>query len=174
MASCTVSPPEGRWPIACRGVDDPLFRSGVVLAGANTWLAGGSPPAEAENGLLGAAELMALDLDGTELAVLSVCDTGRGEPSRSEGVFGLRRAFALSGARTIVMSLWKVPDDDTRELMERFYDGLLGEPPLARVDALRCAQRALAKQRPDQPFRWGAFICQGDPSPIGPAPTIAA
>jgi tetratricopeptide (TPR) repeat protein len=139
-------------------LDDPMLRSGVALAGANEG-----------DGLLTAADLAGLDLDATELVVLSACDTGRGDPSRSEGVFGLRRAFALSGARTVVISLWKVPDDDTRELMELFYDALF-EPGLPRAEALRQAQRTLAARRPDQPFRWGAFICQGDPSPMPPRP----
>ena len=138
--------------------DDPMLRSGVALAGANDG-----------DGLLTAADLAGLDLDATELVVLSACDTGRGDPSRSEGVFGLRRAFALSGARTLVISLWKVPDEDTRELMELFYEALF-EQELPRAEALRHAQRTLAARRPDQPFRWGAFICQGDPSPMPPRP----
>jgi CHAT domain-containing protein len=78
-----------------------------------------------------------------------------------EGVFGLRRAFVLAGARALVMNLWKVPDEPTRELMEDFYRRLLaGE---GRAEALRQAQLALKANYPD-PFYWGAFICQGAPT----------
>jgi len=80
-----------------------------------------------------------------------------------EGVFGLQRAFTLAGAKTLVMSLWSVPDDATRELMEDFYTRILsGE---GRADALRNAQLALRAKYPD-PYFWGAFICQGDPAPL--------
>jgi CHAT domain-containing protein len=78
-------------------------------------------------------------------------------------VFGLRRAFVLAGTRTLVMSLWKVPDERTRELMEDFYRRLLtGED---RAEALRQSQLALKAKYPD-PFYWGAFIYQGDPGPL--------
>ncbi len=81
-----------------------------------------------------------------------------------EGVFGLRRAFVLAGAKTLVMSLWKVPDEPTRELMEAFYGRLLaGE---GRTEALCQAQLALKAKYPE-PFYLGAFICQGDPCPLG-------
>src|SRR5262249_58189665 len=89
--------------------------------------------------------------------------TGLGHVHVGEGVFGLRRAFVLAGARTLVMSLWKVPDDQARELMEDFYRRLLaGE---GRAEALRQAQLAMKAKYPD-PFCWGAFICQGDPGPL--------
>ncbi len=96
--------------------------------------------------------------------MLSACETGLGQVHVGEGVFGLRRAFVLAGAKTLVMSLWKVPDEPTRELMEAFYGRLLaGE---GRAEALRQAQLALKARYPD-PFYWGAFICQGDPGPLG-------
>jgi CHAT domain-containing protein len=105
-----------------------------------------------------------LDLLDTELVVLSACETGLGEAHRCEGVFGLRQAFVLAGARTLVMSLWKVPDEPTRELMEEYYSRMLaGE---GRAGALRQAQLAMKEKHPD-PFYWGAFICQGDPGPLG-------
>jgi tetratricopeptide (TPR) repeat protein len=188
--------------------ENPLLRSGLLLAGFNTWRTGGTPPAEAEDGLLTAEEVSGLDLLDTELVVLSACETGLGQVHVGEGVFGLGRAFMLAGAKTLVMSLWKVPDLATALLMERFYNNLL-KRGLARDEALRDAQLytrdatigqmrgrwlspdmidrlsagdAEAKrqfqdlaQRPDNdcPFNhpryWGAFICQGDPSPLPPA-----
>ncbi len=120
-------------------LDNPLLRSGLVLSGANVWLAGGTPPAEAEDGLLTAEDVACLDLAGTELVVLSACETGLGEIRRGEGVLGLRRAFVLAGARTVVMSLWKVPDLATAVLMERFYDNLLRRR-MPRSEGLREAQ----------------------------------
>jgi CHAT domain-containing protein/tetratricopeptide (TPR) repeat protein len=144
--------------------EDPMLRSGLALAGANTWLKAGNLPEEAEDGLLTAEDVTGLDLLATELVVLSACQTGLGQVHVGEGVFGLRRAFVLAGAKTLVMSLWKVPDDQTHELMEDFYRRLLaGE---GRAEALRQAQLAMKARYPD-PFYWGAFICQGDPSPLG-------
>lgn len=143
--------------------ENPLVRAGLALAGANTWLRKGPPPAEAEDGLLTAEDVSGLDLLATELVVLSACETGLGEVRTGEGVFGLRRAFVLAGARTLLMSLWKVPDQQTQELMTDFYRRILaGEP---RAEALRQAQRALQAKVPD-PYYWGAFICQGDPGPL--------
>jgi CHAT domain-containing protein/tetratricopeptide (TPR) repeat protein len=143
--------------------ENPMLRSGLALAGANTWLKGGAPPEAAEDGLLTAEDVTGLDLLSTELVVLSACETGLGDIQVGEGVFGLRRAFVLAGAKTLVMSLWKVPDEPTRELMEDFYHRLLaGE---GRAEALRQAQLTLRAKYPD-PLFWGAFICQGDPSPL--------
>jgi hypothetical protein len=79
-------------------------------------------------------------------------------------VFGLRRAFVLAGAKTLVISLWKVPDQQTQELMEEFYQRLIQGTP--RAEALRHAQLALKARYPN-PLYWGAFICQGDPAPLG-------
>jgi CHAT domain-containing protein len=143
--------------------ENPLLRSGVLLAGFNTWRNGGEPPAEAEDGMLTAEDVTGMDLLDTELVVLSACETGLGQVHVGEGVFGLRRAFAVAGARTLVMSLWKVPDAQTEELMVDFYQRILrGE---GRAEALRQAQQAVRLQHPD-PFYWGAFICQGDPGPL--------
>jgi CHAT domain-containing protein len=144
-------------------IRNPLLRSGVALAGANTWLNGGTPPPEAEDGLLTAEDVSGLDLLDTELVVLSACETGLGEIRTGEGVFGLRRAFVLAGAKTLIMSLWKVPDEQTRELMEEFYRRLMsGE---SRSGALRRAQMAIRDRYAD-PGYWGAFVCQGDFRPI--------
>src|SRR5262249_35670423 len=111
-----------------------------------------------------AEDVTSLDLLATELVVLSACETGLGQVHVGEGVFGLRRAFVLAGAKTLVMSLWKVPDEPTRELMKDFYGRLLAGD--GRAKALRQAQLALRAKYPG-PYYWGAFICQGDPSPLG-------
>src|SRR5205085_8000015 len=114
----------------------------------------------AEDGLLTAEDVSGLDLSGTQLVVLSACETGLGEVHIGEGVFGLRRAFVLAGARAVVMSLWKVPDGPTHELMADLYGRLLAGEPVA--EALRGAQLAL-RQRHPEPYFWGAFVCLGDP-----------
>jgi tetratricopeptide (TPR) repeat protein/CHAT domain-containing protein len=146
-----------------RGVENPLLRSGLVLAGANTWLSGKTESPEAANGILTAEDASGLDLLFTDLVVLSACQTGLGDIKVGEGVFGLRRAFLLAGAKTLLMSLWKIPDEETRMLMEGFYKRILEGKP--RADALREAQLAVKAAIPE-PLYWGAFICQGDPGPL--------
>jgi CHAT domain-containing protein/tetratricopeptide (TPR) repeat protein len=142
---------------------NPLLRSGLALAGANTWLQEGVLPPVAEDGLLTAEDVTGLDLLNTELVVLSACETGLGDIRVGEGVFGLRRAFVLAGAKSLIMSLWKVPDEPTRDLMEVFYQRILAG--CGRAAALRESQLAL-KARYPEPFYWGAFICQGDPNSL--------
>jgi CHAT domain-containing protein len=145
------------------GMESPMLRSGLALAGANTWLKKGDLPPEAEDGILTAEDVTGLDLTTTDLVVLSACDTGMGEVKTGEGVFGLRRACVLAGAKTLVMSLWKVPDLPTQELMVDFYRRILKGTP--KADALREAQMELRKKYP-HPADWGAFICQGDPGAL--------
>ena len=142
---------------------NPMLRSGLALAGANTWAQDGSPPAEAEDGILTAEDVTGLDLLDTELVVLSACETALGEVHVGEGLFGLRRAFTVAGASTLVMSLWKVPDRQNQELMTQFYEGLVQGKP--RIDALREAQLRMRERYPE-PFYWGAFICQGEAGPL--------
>jgi CHAT domain-containing protein len=141
-------------------VENPLLCSGLALAGANTWSRRGILPPEAEDGILTAEDVSSLDLLATRLVVLSACETGLGEVQIGEGVFGLRRAFTLAGARTLIMSLWKVPDSQTQELMERFYQSIIAGLPCG--EALQQAKQDM-KKRYKNPFYWGAFICQGDP-----------
>lgn len=157
--------------LAVSGLENALLRSGLAFAGANTWTAGGTLPAAAEDGILYAVEVSSLDLVGTDLAVLSACDTALGTVHVWEGVFGLRRAFALAGAKTLIMSLWKVADRQTAVLMSEFYRQLLGGTP--RGESLRRAQLALKKKYPS-PYFWGAFICQGDPRSMNLTPIAAA
>ena len=123
----------------------------------------GTPPKEAEDGILTAEDVSGLDLLATDLVVLSACETGLGALHASEGVYGLRRTFVLAGAKTLVMSLWRVPDGETKDLMIDFYASILRGD--SRADALRNAQLKIKATHPN-PFFWGAFICQGDPSPL--------
>jgi len=144
-------------------IENPLLRSGLVLAGINTWSQEEALPEEAEDGLLTAEDIAGMDLTGTELAVLSACETGLGQVHIGEGIFGLRRAFLLAGVKTIVISLWKVDDEQTQVLMLDFYQRILQGQP--RAEALRSAQLALKRSYP-HPFYWGAFICQGAIGPL--------
>lgn len=155
--------------LSSRNLRNPLLRAGLAFAGANTWLAGGEPPERAGNGMLTAEEVTGLDLAGTELVVLSACETGLGDIQPGEGVFGLRRAFVLAGARTLVMSLWKVPDDATRDLMEDFYRTLRDGRP--RAEALRDAQLR-QRDRDPSPLAWAAFISEGDDGPLYGGPSV--
>jgi CHAT domain-containing protein/tetratricopeptide (TPR) repeat protein len=135
----------------------PLLRSGLALSGAN---ARGERRAE---GILTALEASGLDLEGTKLVVLSACETGLGQARDGEGVQGLRRAFVLAGAETMVMSLWKVDDSATRDMMIGYYQRLdKGE---ARSEALRQVRLGmLANETTAHPYYWASFIVAGDPS----------
>ena len=119
------------------GLEDPMMRSGLFFAGADRMLKGEPPIEGVESGVLTAYEASALNLQGTELVVLSACETGRGHVQSGEGVFGLRRALQEAGAEAILMSLWSVPDRETQELMTLFYQNWLVEWKSPR----RCAVR---------------------------------
>ncbi|MCK6499782.1 MAG: CHAT domain-containing protein, partial [Nitrospira sp.] len=110
------APPSTAWT-RLEKARDPMLRSGLALAGANTWAQGRAPTPPLEDGVLTAEDVAGLDLVGTDLVVLSACETGLGEVRNGDGVYGLRRAFTVAGARTLVMSLWKVPDEPTSRLM---------------------------------------------------------
>jgi CHAT domain-containing protein len=136
-------------------VDNPLIRSGLALSGANFRGADGEP------GILTALEASTLNLWGTQLVTLSACDTGVGEIRNGEGVYGLRRAFFLAGAETLVMSLWPVSDSVTRDMMGAYYRRL--KEGLGRGDALREAQQAMmARAGRRHPFYWASFIQAGE------------
>jgi CHAT domain-containing protein/Tfp pilus assembly protein PilF len=147
------------------GIEDPMLRSGLFFAGANRTLAGKPSPEGLDNGVLTAMEAGNLNLTGTELVVLSACNTGQGDVQSGEGVFGLRRAFEEAGAQSILMSLWSVPDEETQELMKSFYSKWLSGTE--KHEALRLAQlevRAKVKAShngQDLPFYWGAFVLVG-------------
>jgi CHAT domain-containing protein/tetratricopeptide (TPR) repeat protein len=117
---------------------DPMRRCGIALTGANHWLQNQPLAPEAGNGVLLAHDIAQLNLWGTELAVIIACSTALGDTSSGQGIFGLRRAFAISGAKHTIVSLWDVPVDASILLMERFFELYqTGTPP---ADALRQAQ----------------------------------
>jgi CHAT domain-containing protein/tetratricopeptide (TPR) repeat protein len=121
--------------------------------------------ASTEDGLLTALELQALDLQGTEMLVLSQCRMADGVPSSGEGVFGMRRAAAIAGVKTSVAPLWKVDDAAQRQLMDRFYRELSGGK--GRAEALREAHLQLLKKPRTASFlQWAPVILSGDPGPL--------
>jgi CHAT domain-containing protein len=139
--------------------ENPLVRSGLAFAGANH----AAETSEGDDGLLTALEITSMDLYGTELVVLSACETAVGDVQIGEGVFGLRRAFALAGAKNLLMSLWAVDDEVTANQMKAFYQHL---QKLSPADALRQAQletiqKLQARDGHVNPALWAPFILQG-------------
>jgi CHAT domain-containing protein/tetratricopeptide (TPR) repeat protein len=152
----------GRTP-AAGWRENPLHLSGLALAGANR-RARAAP--HDEDGVLTAEEVVSLNLDGVEWAVLSACDTGVGVVHAGEGVFGLRRAFQVAGVRTVIMSLWSVDDEAARAWMQALYAGRLRDE-LSTADAVRAASLAVLRDRRSRglsahPFYWAAFVAVGD------------
>lgn len=139
-------------------IENPLLRSGLALAGANRTQEG------TEDGILTALEVGGMNLWGTQLVVLSACQSAVGSAT-AEGNMGLRRALVIAGAQTQVMSLWSVDDDATKELMVSFYKGLT--QGMGRSQALRQAQQTMARSSTHgHPFYWAAFIVSGDWKPM--------
>ncbi len=135
----------------------PLLRSGLVMAGGNYAWKHGQNPYEQEDGILTAYEIAGLDLSQTDVVVLSACETGLGEIRGSEGVYGLQRAFRIAGVDYLIMSLWKVPDEQTRQLMEDFYANWTAGQSIRQ--AFRNAQQQLANKYP--PYFWASFVLVG-------------
>lgn len=139
---------------AFRLAGDPMLRSGIVLAGVNRVWNGQSPIDGCEDGIVTAYEISQLDLGNTDLVVLSACETALGDIKGTEGVFGLQRAFKLAGVKNMILSLWKVPDTETAELMKIFYTYYL-QGETAR-EALGKAQQDMRKKY--KPYYWAAFV----------------
>ena len=157
-----------RWNASLPGEDweNPLVRCGIALAGANHFTKSEirNPKSEIEDGLLTGLEASLLNLQGTELVILSACDSGAGEVKIGEGVMSLRRAFRIAGAESVLASHWKVNDKATTrlitEFMRRWHDG---QP---RAKAWRDAQLSLlhskgAKEDFSNPYFWAAFTLTG-------------
>jgi len=146
-------------------LENPLIRSGIALAGANHALKSQDP--EKSDGIVTAEKILGLKLRGTDMVVLSACETGLGEVKTGEGVFGLRRAFSQAGAKSLVMSMWSVPDRETKELMVEFYKNIQSGN-MNRCQALRKAalkEMKIVKRRygTTNPLFWGAFVFMGEP-----------
>ena len=144
-------------PMALSG-ENPLLRSGIVFAGAN------QPDADpADDGYLTALEVARLNWKGTELVVISACESGKGDIKAGEGVYGLKRAIAVAGARSSLLSLWKVDDRATAAFMESFYNKL--KSGTGRAAALAATQKEFRQSSNttwSHPYVWAAFQLSGD------------
>ncbi|RYY89547.1 MAG: tetratricopeptide repeat protein [Chitinophagaceae bacterium] len=134
---------------------NPLLRCGLLLAGSNHYWKGIFAPGQ-EDGVLTAYEIAGMSLPNTQLAILSACETGLGEVKSSEGVFGLQRAFRKAGCPYLVMSLWKVPDQETAEFMEHFYQELFTGVDI--YEAFHNTQAEMRRRYRKEPGKWAAWI----------------
>ncbi|NEO53858.1 MAG: tetratricopeptide repeat protein [Okeania sp. SIO3B5] len=169
-------------------VENPMMRSAIAFTGANTWFSGGKLPQNFKT-MVFAQDIAGIDLWETELTILIACQSGLGDVQTGEGVFGLRRAFAVAGSKTLIMSLWSVPTLATMLLMEQFLDYL--KAGISRAEALKKAQQYIINvtvgelqksklgcdildelklgnnlkidsQPLAHPYFWGAWVCQGE------------
>jgi CHAT domain-containing protein/Tfp pilus assembly protein PilF len=133
---------------------NPLLRTGLILSGGNYAWSGKTPIEGLEDGIATAYEISQMNLSNTELVVLSACETALGDIKGSEGVFGLQRAFKMAGVKKMIVSLWKVPDKETSELMTAFFNYWL---KVKRIDvAFAKAQADMRKKY--APYYWAAFV----------------
>jgi CHAT domain-containing protein len=136
-----------------------MMRCGLMFAGAKkSWTGKQKEMIEqtGQDGILTAAEVANMDLSNTKLVVLSACETGLGKVEGSEGVFGLQRGFKLAGVEQLIVSLWKVPDHETMELMNLFYTDLtITKDP---VISFAKAQKQMRNNYPDNPEKWAGFV----------------
>ena len=142
--------------------ENPLLRSGVVLAGANN-----PELKDDDDGYLTALEVTQLDWNGTELVVISGCESGLGEIKNGEGIYGLKRAISVAGAKSSLLSLWKVDDNSIAVFMKSYYERLVaGE---GRAEALINTQKEFRNHKNKNfrhPYIWAAFQLSGDWRPI--------
>jgi CHAT domain-containing protein/Tfp pilus assembly protein PilF len=139
--------------------EDPMVRCGLMFSGANISWSGDSKnmiQTTGDDGILTAAEVSNMDLSNTKLVVLSACETGLGKIESSEGTFGLKRGFKLAGVDQMIVSLWKVPDNETMELMTLFYSDLVktNNPETS----FNFAQKAMRNKFPYEPEKWAGFV----------------
>ena len=134
--------------------EDPMMRSGLLLAGAKNYWGKSNQNNTIEDGILTASEISNLDLSACQLVVLSACETGLGEVKGSEGVFGLQRAFKMAGVKNIIMSLWKVPDTQTAELFDIFYSECFAGKSIH--EAFQSAQAKMKVKY--SPYYWAGFV----------------
>jgi CHAT domain-containing protein/Tfp pilus assembly protein PilF len=158
----TTGAPANAQPRRALG-ENPLLLSGLALAGANQRAAAGEGE---DDGILTAEEIASLDLSGVEWAVLAACESGVGDVLAGEGVFGLRRAFQVAGAGTLIMSLWGVEDTSTRRWMKALYESRLRDGR-STAEAVRAADlKVLSWRRANKlsthPFYWAGFVAAGD------------
>lgn len=136
--------------------NNPLMRCGLLFSGANHIWEGNEPLDNIENGILTAYEISKLNLSATRLVVLSACSTGLGDVDYNEGVYGLQRAFRLAGATSMIVSLRKVPDKETKELMILFYKNFTSG--IKMKEAFDNAQKEMRRKYPENPKKWAGFI----------------
>jgi CHAT domain-containing protein/Tfp pilus assembly protein PilF len=142
--------------------ESPLLQSGLFLAGSN--LKGkGVSASDTDDGIVTAEEVAGLNLQGTQLVILSACETGVGEVHSGEGAFGLRRAFQMAGARTVISSLWSLDDESASEIIGQLFAGGTGSIAEAmRSSTLKRIEKLRSEGRSDNPFFWAALIATGD------------
>jgi len=137
--------------------DNPMNRSGLLMAGGNKAWIGEELTTNHEDGILTAYEVSNMSLFNTELVVLSACETGLGDIKGSEGVYGLQRAIKQAGVRYLMMSLWKVPDLTTKEFMTTFYtEYLINQKPVR--EAFNTTQTKMKNKYRNEPYKWGGFV----------------
>lgn len=141
--------------VAFKESANPLIRSGLALAGANNaWR--GQNVSNVEDGILTSYEVSNMYLPNTKLAVLSACETGLGDVQGNEGVYGLQRSFKIAGVENLIMSLWKVPDQETAEFMQLFYKNLFSDQKIQ--NAFKSAQAAMRNKYRNDPYKWAAWV----------------